>query len=48
MARVQFDHVYKRFNKVEIVHDINLDIRDKEWSVPLAVGRVPVCVWWPV
>src|SRR5436190_20333407 len=33
MARVQFDHVYKRFNKVEIVHDINLDIRDKEFMV---------------
>ncbi len=33
MARVQFDHVYKRFNKVEIVHDINLDIRDKEFLV---------------
>ena len=33
MARVQFDHVYKRFNKVEVVHDINLDIRDKEFLV---------------
>ena len=33
MARVQFDHVYKRFNKVEIVHDINLDIKDKEFLV---------------
>src|SRR5437016_7500067 len=33
MARVQFDHVYKRFNKVEVVHDINLDILDKEFLV---------------
>jgi multiple sugar transport system ATP-binding protein len=33
MARVQFEHVYKRFNKVEVVHDINLDIRDKEFLV---------------
>ena len=33
MAHVQFDHVYKRFNKVEVVHDINLDIQDKEFLV---------------
>ncbi len=33
MARVLFDHVYKRFNKVEVVHDINLDIKDKEFLV---------------
>src|SRR5437870_1325587 len=33
MARVQFEHVYKRFDKVEVVHDINLDIRDKEFLV---------------
>src|SRR5436853_2558045 len=33
MTRVQFEHVYKRFNKVEVVHDINLDIRDKEFLV---------------
>jgi len=33
MARVQFEHVYKRFGKVEIVHDINLDIVDKEFLV---------------
>ena len=33
MARVQLEHVYKRFNKVEVVHDINLDIRDKEFLV---------------
>jgi multiple sugar transport system ATP-binding protein len=33
MARVQFNHVYKRFNKVEIVHDINLDVKDKEFLV---------------
>src|SRR5712692_5223387 len=31
MARVQFEHVYKRFNRVEVVHDINLDIKDKEF-----------------
>src|SRR5947209_4440864 len=33
MARVQFEHVYKRFGKVEIVHDINIDIKDKEFLV---------------
>src|SRR5579883_129547 len=33
MARVQFNHVYKRFNKVEVVHDINLDIEDQEFLV---------------
>src|SRR5690348_14440937 len=33
MARVQFENVYKRFGKVEIVHDINLDIRDQEFLV---------------
>lgn len=33
MARVQFQSVYKRFNKVEVVHDINLDIADKEFLV---------------
>ena len=33
MARVQFDHVYKRFGKVEVVHDITLDIKDKEFLV---------------
>jgi multiple sugar transport system ATP-binding protein len=33
MARVQFDHVYKSFNKVEVVHDINMDIADKEFLV---------------
>jgi multiple sugar transport system ATP-binding protein len=33
MARVQFEHVYKRFGKVHIVHDISLDILDKEFLV---------------
>src|SRR5260370_847488 len=33
MDRVQFDHVYKRFGKVEVVHDINMDIVDKEFLV---------------
>ena len=33
MARVKFEHVYKRFGKVEIVHDINLDVMDKEFLV---------------
>ena len=33
MARVQFEHVYKRFGNVDIVHDINLDIQDKEFLV---------------
>ena len=33
MARVQFEHVYKNFNNVEVVHDINMDIADKEFLV---------------
>jgi multiple sugar transport system ATP-binding protein len=33
MARVKFEHVYKRFGKVEVVHDINMDIIDKEFLV---------------
>jgi multiple sugar transport system ATP-binding protein len=33
MARVQFQHVYKRFNKTEVVQNINLDIEDKEFLV---------------
>src|SRR5437899_2173382 len=33
MARVEFEHVFKRFNKVEVVHDINLDVLDKEFLV---------------
>src|SRR5258708_3435424 len=33
MARVLFEHVYKRFGKVEVVHDINLDVKDKEFLV---------------
>lgn len=33
MARVQFEHIYKRFGKVEVVHDINLDIKDQEFMV---------------
>jgi multiple sugar transport system ATP-binding protein len=45
MARVQFEHVYKRFNKVEVVHDINLDIKDKEFLVlvgPSGCGKSTV------
>jgi multiple sugar transport system ATP-binding protein len=33
MARVKFDHIYKRFGKVEVVHDINMEARDKEFLV---------------
>jgi multiple sugar transport system ATP-binding protein len=33
MAGVKFEHVYKRFNKVEVVHDITMDIEDKEFLV---------------
>ncbi|GCE26943.1 glycerol-3-phosphate ABC transporter ATP-binding protein [Dictyobacter alpinus] len=33
MAQVRFNHVYKTFNKVEVVHDISLDIEDKEFLV---------------
>jgi hypothetical protein len=41
MARVKFEHVYKRFGKVEVVHDINLDVKDKEFLV--LVG--PIRLW---
>jgi multiple sugar transport system ATP-binding protein len=33
MAQVRFDHVYKTFNKVEVVHDISIDVKDKEFLV---------------
>src|SRR5260370_5519596 len=33
MANVKFEHVYKRFNKVEVVKDITMDIKDKEFLV---------------
>lgn len=33
MARVAFENVYKRFNKTEVVHDISIDIKDKEFLV---------------
>jgi multiple sugar transport system ATP-binding protein len=33
MASVEFEHVSKRFNDVEVVHDINLKIEDKEFLV---------------
>jgi multiple sugar transport system ATP-binding protein len=33
MARVLFNHVYKRFGNVEVVQDINLEIQDKEFLV---------------
>src|SRR5215469_3138346 len=36
MASVEFEHVYKRFNDVEVVHDINLKIEDREF--PVLVG----------
>jgi multiple sugar transport system ATP-binding protein len=45
MARVKFEHVYKRFGKVEVVHDINLDIVDKEFLVlvgPSGCGKSTV------
>ncbi len=33
MARVQFEHIYKRFGKVEVVHDVSIDIKDQEFLV---------------
>jgi multiple sugar transport system ATP-binding protein len=33
MATVNFEHVSKRFNKVEVVHDITLQARDQEFLV---------------
>ena len=31
MASVSFEHVSKHFNKVEVVHDLSLQVRDKEF-----------------
>ncbi len=45
MARVEFEHVFKRFNKVEVVKDINLDVLDKEFLVlvgPSGCGKSTV------
>src|SRR5260370_4409203 len=33
MAEVRFEHVYKSFDQVEIVHDINLEVTDEEFLV---------------
>src|SRR5215469_1930473 len=33
MASVEFEHITKRFNDVEVVHDINLRIEDREFLV---------------
>src|SRR5215467_2726055 len=33
MASVSFEHVYKRFQKVEVVHDITFRARDQEFLV---------------
>ncbi|HLG64097.1 MAG TPA: sn-glycerol-3-phosphate ABC transporter ATP-binding protein UgpC [Ktedonosporobacter sp.] len=33
MAQVRFDHVYKRFGRVEVVRDVSLEIKDKEFLV---------------
>src|SRR5258708_7907470 len=33
MASVRFEHVYKYFNKVEVVHDVSMEIKDKEFFV---------------
>ncbi len=33
MAEVRFDHVAKRFEKVSVIEDLNLDVRDHEFMV---------------
>src|SRR6266480_8119239 len=33
MAEVRFDHVYKSFDRVEIVHDVSVQIKDQEFLV---------------
>jgi multiple sugar transport system ATP-binding protein len=33
MAEVQFEHVAKRFDKVSVIEDLNLDVRDHEFMV---------------
>ena len=33
MAGVQFEHVYKSFDQVEIVHDVSIQIKDQEFLV---------------
>jgi multiple sugar transport system ATP-binding protein len=48
MARVAFENIYKRFNKVEVVHDVSIDVKDKEFLSLLAlpvVVKVPAYVW---
>jgi hypothetical protein len=41
MASVSYRHVYKRFGDVEVVTDLNLEIKDKEFVV--FVG--PIRLW---
>jgi multiple sugar transport system ATP-binding protein len=33
MAEVRFEHVWKRFEKVSVIEDMNLDIKDQEFMV---------------
>src|SRR2546429_1931882 len=33
MAEVRFEHVYKSFDRVEIVHDVSVQIKDQEFLV---------------
>ena len=33
MAEVRFEHVYKSFDQVEIVHDVSMQIKDQEFLV---------------
>ena len=43
MASVRFEHVYKYFDKVEVVHDVSMEIKDKEFFVlvgPSGSGRL--------
>src|SRR5713226_999908 len=43
MAEVRFEHVYKSFDQVEIVHDISMQIKDQEFVVlvgPSGSGKI--------
>ena len=33
MAEVRFEHIYKSFDQVEIVHDVSIQIKDQEFLV---------------
>ena len=45
MAEVRFEHVYKSFDQVEIVHDVSMQIKDQEFLVPGASRKENRNLW---